>query len=171
MNKCKLSCVLFLCFRGVAVNVQDLTPSCAGALYGEDKSVVILSDFIFLVSSWFLLFCWHDNGSNFLLFCNRFYEYDGGFYGYVTNIRNRVWHAEMYLVKQQHWSLLHRTSVGFLVRLPDWGHPVVGHSFFPHHFGKCHGSWDLPHLWRCSTCRPAPLLTGYCGLTLSVYDI
>lgn len=28
---------LFLCFSGVSVNVQDLTPSCAGALYGTSK--------------------------------------------------------------------------------------------------------------------------------------
>ncbi|KAM4571883.1 voltage-gated purine nucleotide uniporter SLC17A9-like isoform 2-T2 [Fundulus diaphanus] len=54
-----------------------------------------------------------------------FYEYDGSFNG---------------------------SGYGVLLGLPDRSHLVVGQGLLHHHFSKCHRPWDLPHLWRFSTC-------------------
>ncbi|XP_021178765.2 solute carrier family 17 member 9 isoform X2 [Fundulus heteroclitus] len=50
---------------------------------------------------------------------------------------------------------LNGSGSGVLLGLPDRSHLVVGHGLLHHHFSKCHRPWDLPYLWRCSTCRPA----------------
>lgn len=63
--------------------------------------------------------------------------------------------------------VLDRTGAGLFIRLPDRGHTVMDHGFFPRHFSKCHRSWDLPRLRRCSPCWHKTLRQGYCDVALT----
>lgn len=143
----------FLCFSGASVNVQDLTPSCAGALYGTYKPPPPHSPILLL----FRVFFKHP-----VFFTQVLWIWWGPLW--VCNL-NLIWMSGMCEIPALTARLmLHRSAAGVLFRLSDRDHPVVGHSVLPHHFSKCHRSWDLSHLWRCSAPWSDSSLPARCGL-------
>lgn len=141
------------------MNVQDLTPSCAGALFGEFlwflgssswPSVWLFQRLIKISFLLQVLWIWWA----LLWVCSQ-------------SLTFRSVHCWAQGLIPDGWclSVLHRGGAGVFIRIPDWSHTVVVRGLCPHHFSKCHGSRCLPHLWRCPPCGPSGVFQDYWDMT------